>query len=61
MKLQDLLDFYGSEIMVAAKLGFSHQSVKNWKASGVIPESAQCVIQVKTNNKFLADIHTGEY
>lgn len=61
MKLQDLLDFYGSEIMIAAKLGFSHQSIKNWKEEGVIPESSQCVIQVKTNGKFVADVDIGEY
>lgn len=61
MKLQDLIDFYGNEIKVAAALGFSHQSVKNWRAAGVIPESAQCVIQVKTNNKFIADVDIGDY
>jgi hypothetical protein len=55
MKLDELIQEYGSEIKVAAELGFSHQSVKNWKASGFIPFDSQCVIQVKTNSKFKAE------
>lgn len=61
MKLQELIEHYGNDIRVAAALGFSHQSVKNWRAAGVIPESAQCIIQVRTNNKFIADVDIGEY
>ena len=59
MTLDDLTKQYGSEIMVAANLGFSHQSVKNWAAAGAIPYETQCVIQVKTNGQFLAreEIH----
>lgn len=55
MTLNELTKHYGSEIMVAAQLGFSHQSVKNWLAAGAIPFDSQCVIQVKTNGQFLAE------
>lgn len=55
MKLDDLIKHYGSEMMMAASLGFTHQSIKNWVADGKIPYNSQCIIQVKTNGKFKAD------
>jgi hypothetical protein len=56
MKLDELIQEYGSEIKVAAELGFSHQSVKNWKDdNGNIPFNSQCVIEVKTKGKFKAE------
>ena len=56
MKIKELIDFYHSEIKAAAALGFSHQTFKNWVKSNDIPYESQCVIQIKTNGKFVAEV-----
>lgn len=55
MKLYELINHYGSEMLTAAHLGFTHQAIKNWKVAGAIPFESQCVIQVKTEGKFKAE------
>ena len=54
MTLNDLKSAYGSEMMVAANLGFSIQTINNWAKAGKIPYDTQCVIQVETAEQFIA-------
>ena len=55
MTMQELIDYYGSEIKVAAAIGMSHQTIKNWVHSQVIPRTAQLAIQTISKGKLKAD------
>ena len=54
MTIDEVIKYYGGEMMAAASLGVSHQTIKNWKDSG-IPKIRQSDIQLKSNNKLKAD------
>lgn len=55
MTYDDLLQKYGTASAAARGLGFSRQTVQNWKTRGRIPFSQQYTIQLKTKGKLKAD------
>lgn len=54
MTYKDLLKLYGSDIKIAANIGFSITAVKSWTGKS-IPRISQLAIQTITKNKLKAD------
>lgn len=54
MTIDEVIKHYGGEMMAAAALGVSHQTIKNWKCLG-IPKVRQSDIQLKSQNKLKAE------
>ena len=41
MKIKDLVDYYGNQVLAADAIGVSRQAVTNWKRRGGIPDDIQ--------------------
>jgi DNA-binding transcriptional regulator Cro len=54
MNYNDLIAHYGTEMMAAAKLGFSVTTIKNWQHVK-IPRISQYAIQALSDGKLMAD------
>lgn len=54
MKIDQLLEHYGSAIKIAAAHDYSVTAVKAWISNERVPYAAQCVIEVETKAQFKA-------
>lgn len=55
MSPKELIEYFGSEVKVAAAVGVSQQAVRVWSSKDKIPRLTQFAIQAITKNKLVAD------
>ena len=55
MKPKDAVNYYGNQTKVAAAIGVTEQSVRNWIKADRLPKMVQLALQTLTNNKLKAD------
>lgn len=55
MTPKQLIEYFGSEVKVAAAVGVSQQAVRVWRKNESIPRITQLAIQTLTKNKLVAD------
>lgn len=55
MRLEDLLEYFGTYSNMARKLELGYTTYLGWRKKGFIPYQTQCRIEVLTNYKFKAN------
>lgn len=55
MKIQEVINYYGTRKAVAAALGITKQAVSQWEAEDSIPPLRQLQLQELTKRKLRAD------
>lgn len=56
MRLEDVLNYYGTAYEMEKKHKLAHQNVSNWKRLGYIPIMTQMKIERLTNGELKADL-----
>ena len=51
MKIKDLVDYYGNQVLAAEAIGVSRQAVTNWKRRGIIPDDIQIRYHIQSRGK----------
>jgi hypothetical protein len=55
MTVTELIDFYGSEVKVAAALNLNQATVRRWRINNNIPWLTQLAVEHLTKGKLKAD------
>ena len=55
MKPKDAVNYWGNQTKVAAAVGVSEQSVRNWIKADRLPKMVQLAIETLTKGKLKAD------
>ena len=55
MKITQAIEHYKGRTKLAAELGVTENTVRNWEKADLIPTMAQLAIQTLTKNKLKAD------
>jgi len=56
MKIEDVMDYFGSARNMEKLIKISHSSVKNWRDRGYIPIETQVRIERLTEGQLTADL-----
>lgn len=57
MKLEDILNYYGTPYEMEKKHKLAHQNVSNWKRLGYVPIMTQLKIERLTEGALKADLN----
>jgi DNA-binding transcriptional regulator YiaG len=55
MKIKDAIYTFGSKTKLAAELGVTEMTIRNWEKADSIPRVAQLAIQTLSKNKLKAE------
>jgi DNA-binding transcriptional regulator YiaG len=54
MKIKEAIETYGGKTKLAAELGVTEMTIRNWEKADAIPRMAQLAIQTLSKNKLKA-------